>query len=125
ISWHSEHSHGSSCAACCQVHALFIPCAESTSPAPGRVHLRDDGLLATDVAPQVDDTLEEHPPVIGVLTFSKKLDPGLCADVLAALDELHQLRVAQAVKQAQRAQLLDADTHGQSLRWRTTRLMRE
>src|SRR5215470_12796709 len=85
LSWHSQNPHGRGGAAGCQIDALIVPCAESASPAPGGVHLRDDGLLATYVAPEIYDTVEEHPPEIGMLTLPEELSTGLSADFFAAL----------------------------------------
>ena len=60
------------------------------------------------MADQVDGTVDEHPPVVGGLALVEQLDPGLDADLGAALDQLGELLVAQTVEDAERAELVDA-----------------
>ena len=84
-----------------QVDPLFIPRAESARPAPRYVHLRDDGLLTTDVPLQIDDSVEEHPPEVSLVSLTEELNAGLGSDFFTALDQLRQLLIGQALKQPQ------------------------
>ena len=102
-----EHPPDSRSAAGCQVDTLFVPGAESAGPAARHVHLRDHGLLGADAAHQVDDTVDEHPPEVSVLTLAEQFQSGLNADLGAALNQLRELLVGQAVEQVKRAQFFD------------------
>ena len=60
------------------------------------------------MADEVDRPVDEHPPEVGVLALVEQLDPGLDRDLGAALDQLGELVVGEAVEEAERAELVDA-----------------
>src|SRR5262245_20179931 len=97
---HAKHSRWNRYTPGGQVDALFIPRAESASPAPRHVHLRDHGFFTTAVALQIDDAVEEHPPAVGMITLPEQLDARLDGDFFTRLDELRKLLIGQALKQA-------------------------
>jgi hypothetical protein len=85
-----------------QVDALVIPGTESAGPAAGHIHPRDHGLLAADVADEVDSPVEEHPPEVGVLTLVEQLQSGLEVNLGAARHQLRKLLAGQAAEQIDR-----------------------
>ena len=91
-----------------EIDAVLVPGAEPAGPAARHVHPGDDGVLAADVADEVDGAVDQHPPEVGVLALAEQLDAGLDRDLGAALDQLGELVVGQAVEDAQRAELVDA-----------------
>ena len=60
------------------------------------------------MADEVDGAVDEHPPEVGVLALAEQLDAGLDRDLGAALDQLGELLVGQAVEEAERAEVVDA-----------------
>jgi hypothetical protein len=84
---------------------VLVPGAEPARPAAGHVHPGDHGVLAADVADEVDGAGDQQPPEVGVLALPEQDDPGLDADLGAALDQLAELLVGQAVEDAQRAEV--------------------
>jgi len=105
---HPEHPTSLRSSARREIDAVLVPGPETAGPAARHVHPRDHGVLAADVADEVDGTVDQHPPEIRVLTFAEQIDPGLDANFGAALDQLGELIVGQAVEDAQRAGLVDA-----------------
>jgi hypothetical protein len=105
---HPEHPTGGRSPAGREVDAVLVPGAEPTGPAARHVHPRDHGVLAADVADEVDGPVEEHPPEVGVLALAEQVGSGLDANLGTALDQFSELIVGQAVEDAQRAELLDA-----------------
>src|SRR5262249_31434647 len=89
-----------------EIDAVLVEGAEPPGPAARHVHSSDPGVLAADVAHQVDGPVEESPPVIRVLALAEQLDAGLDANLGAALGQLRQLVAGQAVKDAERAKLV-------------------
>ena len=57
---------------------------------------------------EVDGAVHEDPPEVGVLARSEQIDPGLYADLRAALEQLAELLVRQAVEDAERAKVVEA-----------------
>jgi len=102
-----EHPTGGHASAGREIDAVLVPGAEPAGPAARRVHPRDQGVLAADVADELDGAVDEQPPVVRVLTLAEQLDPGLDANFATALDQFSELLVAQAIEDAQRAELLD------------------
>jgi hypothetical protein len=105
---HPEHPTGGHASAGREIDAVLIPGAETAGPAARHVHPRDHGILAAVVADEIDGTVDQHPPEVRVLTLVKQFDPGLDANLGAALDQFSELLVGQAVEDAQRAELVDA-----------------
>ena len=64
---------------------MLVPGPEPAGPAARHVHPPDHGVLTADVAHQVDGSVDEHPPVVGVLALAEQLDAGLDANLGAAL----------------------------------------
>ena len=60
------------------------------------------------MADEVDGAVDEQPPEVGALSLAEQVDPGLDRDLGPALDQLAELVVAEAVKEAERAELVDA-----------------
>jgi hypothetical protein len=60
------------------------------------------------MAPQIDGTVDEHPPEVRLLTLMEQLDAGLDANLGTALGQFRELIVGQAAEQADRAQVLAA-----------------
>jgi hypothetical protein len=116
---HPEDPAGGHAPAGGQIHTVLVPGAEPAGPAARHVHPRDHGVLAADVADEVDGALDEQPPEVRVLPLAEQVDPGLDADLGAALDQLGQLRVGQAVEDGQGAELVGA--HQMVARYRWTR----
>ena len=87
---------------------MLVPGAEPAGPATRHVHPADHGVLAADVADQVDGAVDQHPPEVRVLALAEQLDPGLDPHLGAAREQLGELVVGQAVEDAQRAQVVDA-----------------
>jgi hypothetical protein len=87
---------------------VLVPGAEAAGPAAGHVHPGDNGVLAADVADEVDGAGDQHPPEVGVLALAEQVDAGLDADLGPALGQLAELVVGQAVEDGQRAELVDA-----------------
>ena len=85
---------------------MLVPGPEAAGPAARHVHPGDDRVLAADVADEVDGPVDQQPPVVGVLALMEQLDPGLDGELGPALDQLGQLVVAEAVEDAERAELL-------------------
>jgi hypothetical protein len=103
-----------------EIDAVLVPGAEATGPAAGHIHPGDHGVLAADVADEVDGAVDQHPPEVGVLALAEQVDPGLDGDLGATLGQLGQLAVAQAVEDGQRAELVGAH-HQMVARYRCTR----
>ena len=106
--WHPEHPPVARSPAGCEIYAVFVPGAEPAGPAARHVHFPDNGVLAADVAHQVDGTANEHPPEVRVLALAEQLDARLDANLGAAPDQLPELVVGQAVEEAERAKLVGA-----------------
>src|SRR5215475_665553 len=82
---HPEQSPAGRADAGRQVDAVLIPGAEAACPQT-RHHPADQRPLLADVPRQLDGALDEHPPVIRVLTLPEQLDAGLDGDLGAAID---------------------------------------
>jgi hypothetical protein len=60
------------------------------------------------MADEVDGTVDEQPPEVRPLSLAEQIDPGLDRYLGTALDQLGELVVAEAVKEAERAELVGA-----------------
>jgi len=60
---------------------MFDPGTEASGPAARHVHPADHGVLATDVAHEVDGAVDEHPPVIRVLALVEQLHTRVDTDL--------------------------------------------
>ena len=100
---------------------MFVEGPESPGPAARHVHPADQGVLAADMAHEVDGTVEQYPPVIRVLALAEQLDAGLDANLGTALSQLRQLGAGQAVKDAERAKLVGV--HQIMAVWRCSKQM--
>src|SRR5262249_28328278 len=65
---HPEDSPGGRADAGRQIDAVLIPGTETSCP-QSRHHPADQRLLLSDVPRQVDGAIDEHPPVVRVLTL--------------------------------------------------------
>ena len=105
---HPQHPPAGCSAAGREIHAVLVPGAEPAGPAARHVHIPDHGVLAADVAHEVDGTLDEHPPEVSVLALAEQIDAGLDANLGTALDQLRELAVSQAVEEAEGSKLAGA-----------------
>src|SRR5215471_6757313 len=105
---HAQHSPGDNSTSRREIYPLLIPRPESTGPASGHIHPRDDGALPVDVPHQVDSAVQKHPPEVRGLTFSEQSDTGLDSNLGTAIDQLSELIVFETLEQAERPQLIDA-----------------
>ena len=80
---------------------MLVPRPEPAGPTARHIHPGDHGVLATDVTDEVNGTVDEHPPEVGVFAFPEQIDPGLDPNLGAAFHELSELIVGQAVEDAQ------------------------
>ena len=103
-----QHPAGGSSPAGGEVDAVLVPGAEPAGPAAGHVHPGHHGVLAADMADEVDGPVDQQPPEVGVLALAEQVDPGLDADLGAARGQLGQLAVAEAVEDGQRAEIVGA-----------------
>ena len=87
---------------------MLVPGPESPGPAARLVHPADDGVLPADVAQQIDRAIHQHPPEVRLLPLVEQLGSGLDAHLGAALSQLGQLIVGQAIEQADGAQVSGA-----------------
>jgi len=87
---------------------VLVPGPEAAGPAAGHVHPGDHGVLAADVADEVDGPVDQQPPEIGAFALAEQVDPGLHGDLGAALGQLGELPVGQAVEDGQEAQVVEA-----------------
>ena len=78
---------------------MLVPGAEPTGPTTGHVHPPDDDVLGADVANQVDGSVDEHPPEVGVVTLVEEVDAGRDGHLGPGLDQLAELGVAEPVEQ--------------------------
>ena len=97
-----QHPPGRRRAAGSKVDALVIPGTESARPAAGDIHLRDHGLLAADIADQLNNPLQQHPPEVGVLTLAEQLQSWTDANLGTSRHQLGKLLVSQAAEQIDR-----------------------
>ena len=99
---HPEHPPGGRSPAGREIDAVLVPGAEPAGPAPGTsifpTTVSSRPMWRTrSMAPS-----DEHPPEVRVLALAEQLDAGLDADLGAALDQLRELVVGQAVEEAER-----------------------
>ena len=88
---------------------MLVPGTESAGPAAGDVHPADDGVLPADMTDQLDLSLDQDPPVVGMVAFAEQVDSWLEGDLVASRrSNCVELVVAQALEDRQRAQLVDA-----------------
>ncbi len=98
--WHPEHPADGGTPAGRQVDAVLIPGTEPPSPPARDIHPAQHGVLRTDMAQQVDSTVDEHPPEVRVA--------GLDANLGTALGQFRELIIGEAVEQADIAKLVGA-----------------
>jgi hypothetical protein len=103
-----QHTTGGHSPAGREIDAVLVPGAEPAGPAARDVHPGDHAVLPADMADEVDGAVDEQPPEVGVLALAEQVDPGLDLDLGPALDQLAELVVAEAVKEAELAELVDA-----------------
>ena len=91
-----------------EVDAVLVPGPEAAGPAPGHVHRRDDGVLASDAADQLDPPVEQHPPEVGGLALAEQHVAGLEGHLVAApAISSAELVVAQPVEEDDRPEVAD------------------
>jgi len=84
---------------------VLVPGAETAGPQSRDVHGADHDVLATDMSEEVDRTLEEDPPRVGVLTLPEQDGTRLEPHLRARRHELCELVVGHPVEQAEAAQI--------------------
>ena len=105
---HPEHTAGGHSPAGREIDAVLVPGAEPAGPAARDVHPGDDVVLPADMADEVDGAVDEQPPEVRALSLAEQVDPGLDRYLGTALDQLGELVVAEAVEEAERAELVGA-----------------
>jgi hypothetical protein len=68
---HPQHPPGGRSPAGREIDAVLVPGAEPARPAARHIHLSHYGVLAANMAHQVDGTVDKHPPEIRVLTLTE------------------------------------------------------
>jgi hypothetical protein len=104
---HPEYPRVRPCPAGREVDTVLVPGAESAGPAARHVHVPDHGVLAADVAHEVDGAVEQHPPEVSVLALAEHIRPRLDANLGAPPGQLRELVIGQAFENAERAELVD------------------
>jgi hypothetical protein len=92
LRWHPENPAAGHSWAGREVDAVLVPRAEPACPAARYVRPRDDGVIAADVTPEVDDTVDEQPREVGVLALVEQVDAGLDTHLGAAIDQIRKAR---------------------------------
>ncbi len=104
---HAEHPAGYDAAPGGQVDTVLVPGTKTAGPPTGHVYPAYDAVLTPDVADDVDGTVDEHPPVVGVVALVPQVDPWLDANLAGSSQELAQLVVAEPVEDGERAHVVD------------------
>jgi hypothetical protein len=86
---------------------VLVPTPESTCPSPRHIHLPDHDVFPPDVAHEIECTVDQHPPEIGVVTLVEKLDSGFDACLGARVEQFAELGVAQALEQIERSKVVN------------------
>lgn len=80
---------------------------EATGPPAGDVHPSDHHVLLPHPTDQVEGTLDEHPPGVGVLALPERHLPRCHADLLPGGQEIAGLSIRHAREDRQRTQLVE------------------
>jgi hypothetical protein len=84
---------------------VLVPGAEASGPAAWYVHPPHQGLLAAEVAPKLDGTIDQKPPEVGVFALMEQLHTGLDPNLRTGTGQVVELLVTQPVEQLQRAKV--------------------
>jgi hypothetical protein len=84
---------------------VYVPRPEPASPTTGFIHPSDDGFVPARTADQINGALKQHPPEVSVFTMMEQFRARARLDICARTVQLRELRVGQAVEDAQGAQI--------------------
>ena len=89
-----------------QIDPVLVPGPESPGPSAGRVHPGDDGVLATDMADEVDRTVDKKPPELGWFTFVEQGFARLDRDGGPSIGQQSELIMAESTEDRERAEIV-------------------
>ena len=89
-----------------EVDPVLVPRPEAARPPARLVHPTDDDVLTTDTAHELKRSVDEHPPVVGVLALAEVGRARLDHDLGAGGEERAELVVAQPAEDRQRSEVV-------------------
>ena len=87
----------------CRAH----PRRGTRPPSARHIHPGHHGVLAANMPDEINGTVDEHPPEVRMLALVEQIDAGLDGNLSAALDQIGELIICQAVEDAQRAKIIE------------------